>query len=101
MYGKMMSIYRTVKCYSEWVDRLQQVHNYLEDMALNGVWYTQTRSSQVPLSQGRGGASLRSPSLFEPAAKISSLSGKGQWMTRFVPAHYNFNIKLHKFRQNK
>ena len=37
MYGKMMYIYRTVKCYNEWIDKLQQVHNYLEDLALNDV----------------------------------------------------------------
>ena len=54
-----------------------------------------SESSQVPLSHSSGGLGLRSPSLFEPAAKISSLSGKGQWMTRFFPAHYNFNKKLH------
>ena len=97
IYGKIMYIMRTVKHYSEWVSRIQKIHNYLENHALNGVLYTKTRSSQVPLSQGSGGLGLRLPSLFEPAAKISSLSGKGRWMTRFFPAHYNFNSKLRDF----
>ena len=56
------------------------------------------KRSQVPLSRSSGGQGLRSPQLFEPTAKISSLSGKGQWMTRFFPAHYNYNTKLQEVR---
>ena len=51
-------------------------------------------SSQVPVSRRKGGLGLRLPSMFEPAAKIPSLSGKGRWMTRFFPATYNYNIKI-------
>ena len=97
IYGKIMYIMRTVKHYIKWVSQIQKIHSYLENHALNGVLYTRTRSSQVPLSQGSGGLGLRLPSLFEPAAKISSLSGKGRWMTQFFPAHYNFNSKLREF----
>ena len=50
---------------------------------------------EVPLSERRGGLGLRQPSLFEPAAKISSIFHKSQLMTRYFPFHYNFNINLH------
>ena len=70
IYGKIMYIMRTVKYYSEWRDKHQKIHNFLENQALNGVLFVQTRSSQVPLSRSSGGLGLRSPQLFEPAAKI-------------------------------
>ena len=66
----------------------------MENHALNGVLYNDTRPYQVPLSQSRGGLGLRPPSIFEPAAKISSFVGRSQMMARFFPFHYNFNSNL-------
>ena len=95
IYGKIMYILRTVKQYDEWTSKLNQIHNKLERHALNGVSFVDTMSSQVPLSSGSGGLGLRPPSIFKSAAKISSVTGKGQLMTRFFLFHYKFNVNLH------
>ena len=47
IYGKIVYILRTVKFFPEWMDQLQSIHYYLENNALNGVLYSNTRSSQV------------------------------------------------------
>ena len=55
---------RTVRQYDEWTSKLDKIHNKLEKHALNGVSFVDTMSSQVPLSERRGGLGLRPPSLF-------------------------------------
>ena len=55
---------------------------------------------QLPLSQNRGGLGLRPPVLFEPAAKISSLSGKSKLIARFFLFHFSFNTNLINLNSN-
>ena len=100
IYGKIVYIMRTVKQYDEWTDKLDKIHDKLEKHSLNGVSYVDTMSSQVPLSARRGGLGLRPPSLFEPAAKISSVLHKSQLMTRLFLFHDNYNINLHNSSDN-
>ena len=96
IYNKVVYILRMVRLCGSWLHDLQQLHNKLELILLNGVNFTNTLQFQTQISQSEGGWGLRSPKMFVNAAKVAAYTGKRIVIARHFTFHGFFNDSVIK-----
>jgi hypothetical protein len=99
-YNKIIYLLKNVKITTNWINKIDNIFQYIQQIITLHINNTATLKYQLPLSQKKGGLGLRNPSIFYPATKISALCGKSDILKNY----FNFNVsnerELYNNQQN-
>ena len=87
-YNKIIFLLKTTRIINEWLDKINNIYEYIRKSIIMHLNYKQTIHYQLSLRQRSGGFGLRSPKIYYIASKITSLSNKIDRMKK----HFRFEL---------